>query len=145
MKVYHGTNFEFNEFRLNANKNYSDKASAVSVFFTEEIGDCNFYGSKIIECQLDTDNYKLITDDNVSQFVNDWLSDLETNDPEEYEFQISTKKYENSSGINKGLELAIIDAFEKNKNGAKIVLENSSVWYCCFNLSNISNFKYLKK
>ncbi len=45
----------------------------------------------------------MVDDDTLSDYVNDWLRDLQDSDPDEYDMQMNTKAYENSGGIHKGL------------------------------------------
>jgi len=124
IKVYHGTSadltddFIFNKKYLG--KNYEDEASKSGFFFTNKPAGAGRYGDNVGEFELNIDKNRIekISDDDISDYTKEWLDELEDIDPEEYEYQMSTKEYENTQNINKGFELAVTDKLKKSSNDA---------------------------
>jgi len=138
--VYHGTNFNFDVFDMSYNgKNYNDNASKIGIFFTTNKDDAKFYGKNVKSFYLNLKRIKVIDDNVIEEYVDEWLRKLEDEDPEEYEFQISTKQYQNSSSINKGLELAIIDYKRYGIDGKKIETNGEPDWYVAFHPNQIKS------
>ena len=144
--VYHGTRSKFDVFSpAQRGRNWDDDASKIGFFFTSDEEDAHFFATKtggdgtplVLAAHLFMSNPVEIYSDDVSRYTRDWLSDLEWDDPGEYEFQTSTKAYENSSSIHKGLELAIVDAFERGRDGVVYTPDWGPTWYVVFNPSQV--------
>lgn len=140
MELYHGTNNNFENFDSSfLGLNYNDDASKSGFFFTNDREEAENYGEIVKTVNIKTDKILNITSSLISKCVAEWLSDLEDSDPEEYEFQTSTKQYENSQEINKGAELAILEAKNRGYYGAKIIDEEfDTETYVIFNTENIN-------
>lgn len=141
---YHGSYEKFDNFSSDKlGSNFDDAASLSGFFFSDDRLGAEQYGDNIYEVYLREGRNKEITDEDISDFVEDWLNSL----PEdEAEFQRETKQYANSQGINKGLELAIVNAKENGYDSASYTdPEYDESWRVVFNVddilmtSNISN------
>ena len=116
---YHGTDSIFSEFAINPpRRNYGDEASKAGTFFTDAKESAQEFGGNVGEYYLRLRRNKKITDADISGYIDDWLDGLRESDPDEYEYQIATKQYANSQDIGKGLELAILDAKDRNYSSA---------------------------
>lgn len=137
--VYHGTSSDFDVFDLSmGGKNFGDEASKIGVFFSEARDDALRFGDKVKSYYLSIKNPYKINDNIIDEFRGKWLDDLEQRDPEEYEFQIETRKYLNDNGIDKGLEQAILYAKSENYDGAIIKSEGlSKPWYVVFSSDQV--------
>ena len=136
--AYHGTKEKFENFDNNAcGKNYNDNASACGFFFSEDFDDAEFFGPIVIECEIELNRPLIINDAKMDEYLQKWLSDLEVNDPEQYEFQMSTKAYANSGEVNVALELAIVDANRSGNDGVIIETVGDPKWYVVFSANKI--------
>jgi hypothetical protein len=131
--VFHGTDSVFESFSKDLRgSNYQDLASKIGFFFTVDEDDASYFGKNVGAYYLSIDSLMVIDDNVISEYTSEWLSELEYSDPKEYEFQINTKQYENSDNINKGLELAIVDAKNRRFSGVKVSVEGGADWYVAF-------------
>lgn len=151
--VYHGTSSDFKNFDPKyRGSNFGDEASKSGFFFTSDKNDAKYFANKssaktsekpnVNPFYLSIKNPKVINEDTISDYNEKFLKGLQESDPAEYEFQISTKQYENSRNINKGLELAIVDAKSRGYDGAIVKDATDGVdWYIPFNESQIKSAK----
>lgn len=139
MLLYHGTKNNFETFdTTKLGLNYNDQASKTGFFFATSKEEAHRFGSIVKTVNVKLNKMFTIDSEVISNYVTEWLSELEDSDPQEYEFQTSTKQYENSQGIDKGVELAIVDASERGYDGVKVVDEEfGQDWYVVFNPENI--------
>lgn len=138
--VYHGSERKFDSFDTSKlGKNYSDEASKTGFFFAKTKEEAEHFGSNVGSFYLSSSRIMTVDADVQTEFVDEWLSELEESDPEEYDFQINTKQYQTSGEINKGVELAIVEAKRQMYDGVKIVDENGEDWFVVFDPKKIKS------
>ena len=127
LTVYHGTGQEFTEFSADKRGlNFSDGASQNGFFFSQSRDDADFFagkagGDRLVQAYVRIENPYIIDNEVLSESESQWLSDLERSDPDQHEFQVETKQYQNSADINPGLERAIIDGLDSFQHDGVIV------------------------
>ena len=119
--VYHGTKNNFDSFDNSymGSSRLGDEASKVGFFFSPQKEEAKQYGSIIISAYLKIKNPLRVDQYALDVYINDWLHDLENDDPEEYDFQMNTKQYQEyrGAGSMKGLALALTDAKNRSNDG----------------------------
>lgn len=139
MLLYHGTKTNFETFdTAKLGLNYNDQASKTGFFFATSKEEAKQFGNIVKTVNVNLSKIFTIDDEVISNYVTEWLYELEDSDPEEHAFQVSTKQYENSKEIKKGVELAIVDANGMGYDGVKVIDEEfGQDWYVVFNPKNI--------
>ena len=138
--VYHGTNTDFTEFETSKRGSvFNDLASKSSFFFSTDKDDGTYFGKKavrknggelnIIPSFLNIKRLSEINDDTISEYTEEWLDELRESDYNEWDFQVSTKAYQESGDITKGLELAASDVMgDSSYDGASVEGEDAT-WF----------------
>jgi len=104
MKIFRGTG---NERDIRDNKN-------IGTYYTSSIEEAQFYGNDIDEIEIKGSDFIEYGQDDLDKMVEDWLLDLEEEDPQEYEFQVQTKAYFTEQ---RGEILAANDAKDRGYSG----------------------------
>lgn len=138
--VYHGTsadNFDFFDPEMRG-KNWKDAASKEGFFFADSEDGARQFGKNTVSAYINAKKILAVDYETQKKYVEKWLDDLEEIDPSEAEYQRSTKAYENTSDINKGVELAIVDAKNKGYDAVKVIDEEfGESWYVVFSPDQI--------
>jgi len=145
--VYHGTKKVFDIFSSQKKGIvWGDEASKKVFFFTDDKDEAGFYANKaggdaIIETFLSIRKPMIINDATMEDATQEWLGELKKTDPKEYSFQIETKAYQNTSGINPILENMVVEAVEDRRfDGVIVELEGAeSKWYLPFEPNQIKS------
>ena len=140
----HGSDSEFDQFDTSkGGANFGDEASRQGIFFTDSQGGASFYGSKINRFIVRKGNHKVITEEDISQETEAWLDELEENDPKQADYQRATKAYQNSKGVNKGFELAILKAKQNGFDSTSYKDEYGETTLVVFDPKNVRSAKNL--
>jgi len=132
--LFHGSDIEFNKFdTTKRGTNFGDSASAVGFFFSDSKEGASQFGDDVNSFYIKSSRNHKITDDEISDQIENWLNELDKNNPEEAEYQRSTKAYANTGDINKGFELAIVEASDRGFDTASYFDEDTGeTWTIVF-------------
>lgn len=136
--VYHGTGEKFHTFDQDKRGSvWSDKASRSGFFFAESREDAVHFptqsGSEtpvVMDVYLVIENPVVITDEDLAKATDEWLSELEQSNPDEYEYQVSTRAWESQNDINPILEDLILKHVNSPRaDGVIVELEGMERWF----------------
>ena len=147
---HHGTSRDFDQFQKEYGGSvWDDAASRAGFFFTKDKSEADYFAQvaagkmggtpKIVSANIDANNMRTITPDDLSRHTERWLNSL----PDaERDFQLATRSYDAvDGGISKGLELAILDAKSRGHDAARITLDDGTDWVVTFSNKTIKRAK----